>query len=70
VVGTGLHTLDADHIRAQAVYAELLDDGLCVSWPKLVVAAVAERDGVAVLHHDDVFDLIGKVTGQPMERLP
>jgi predicted nucleic acid-binding protein len=69
-VYTWLRTLDADHTRAQAVYADLLDEGRRVSWPMLVVAAVAEREDVTVLHYHDAFDLIAKVTGQPVERLP
>jgi len=33
----------------------------------LVVAAVAERTGLPVLHYDADFERIGEVTGQPME---
>ena len=36
----------------------------------LLVAAVAERHGVTVLHHDRHFELIARVTGQPIEWLP
>jgi predicted nucleic acid-binding protein len=35
----------------------------------LVVAATAERAGLAVVHLDKDFDLIAEVTGQPTERL-
>jgi predicted nucleic acid-binding protein len=35
--------------------------------PDLVVAAAAERAGLTVLHYDADFDLIGRVTGQPVE---
>jgi predicted nucleic acid-binding protein len=35
----------------------------------LVVAAAAERAGLIVLHHDDAFDRIAAVTGQPVERV-
>jgi predicted nucleic acid-binding protein len=33
--------------------------------PDLLIAAVAERNALTVLHYDKDFDLIGKVTGQP-----
>lgn len=33
--------------------------------PDLLIAAAAEEAGLAVLHYDADFDLIGKVTGQP-----
>jgi predicted nucleic acid-binding protein len=35
--------------------------------PDLVVAAAAERAGLTVLHYDADFDLIGNLTGQPVE---
>lgn len=35
----------------------------------VVVAATAERHGVAVLHDDSDFELIARVTGQPVLRL-
>lgn len=35
----------------------------------LVVAAAAELGGLVLLHHDDAFDRIAAVTGQPMERV-
>jgi hypothetical protein len=41
-----------------------------VCWPALVVAAVAERELVTLMHYADGFDLIATVTSQPMERLP
>jgi predicted nucleic acid-binding protein len=34
---------------------------------ELLVAAVAERAGLAVLHHDRTFDLIAEATGQATE---
>jgi predicted nucleic acid-binding protein len=40
-----------------------------VEWPALLVAAVAEREAVPVLHHNGDFDLISKVTGQSSEWL-
>ncbi|MGH3569613.1 MAG: hypothetical protein ACRDRH_27095 [Pseudonocardia sp.] len=38
-----------------------------VAVPDLIVAAVAEIEGLTVLHHDGDFDLIAGVTGQPIE---
>ncbi|HMS63463.1 MAG TPA: PIN domain-containing protein [Solirubrobacteraceae bacterium] len=35
----------------------------------IVVAATAERHGVAVLHDDADFELIASVTGQPVARI-
>lgn len=35
--------------------------------PDLLVAAVAEAEGLVVLHHDADFDHIASVTGQPVE---
>lgn len=40
-----------------------------VSIPDLLVAAMAELEGLTVLHVDKDFDLIADVTGQPVERL-
>ncbi len=39
------------------------------SVPDLLVAAVAEADDLVVLHLDKDFDLIARLTGQPVERL-
>jgi hypothetical protein len=35
--------------------------------PDLIIAAVAERTGLTVLHYDHDFDLIGGITGQATE---
>jgi predicted nucleic acid-binding protein len=35
----------------------------------LLVAAAAEQAGLVLLHHDDVYDRIAAVTGQPTERV-
>jgi predicted nucleic acid-binding protein len=35
--------------------------------PDLLVAAAAERHGVAVIHYDNDFDRIAEITGQPTE---
>jgi predicted nucleic acid-binding protein len=39
------------------------------SVPDLLVAAIAERAGLVILHQDKDFDLIAEVTDQPTERL-
>jgi len=39
------------------------------SVPDLLIAAIAEQAALVVLHLDKDFDLIGEVSGQPMERL-
>lgn len=55
--------------RAIEVQAELCARGRHRGMPisDLVIAAAAERDGLTVLHYDQDFDLIGEITGQPME---
>jgi hypothetical protein len=37
------------------------------SIPDLLIAAVAERAKLAILHYDRDFDLIASITGQPVE---
>jgi hypothetical protein len=39
------------------------------SVPDLIIAATAELAGYTVLHLDKDFELIARVTGQPLERL-
>jgi predicted nucleic acid-binding protein len=39
------------------------------SIPDLLIAAIAESAGLAVLHDDKDFELIAELTGQPLERL-
>lgn len=39
------------------------------SVPDLVIAAIAERAHLTVLHTDKDFELIAEITGQPTERL-
>jgi predicted nucleic acid-binding protein len=55
--------------RAIEVQGLLADKGQHrgASIPGLIVAAVAERAGLTVLHYDADFDLIATVTGQPTE---
>jgi predicted nucleic acid-binding protein len=61
-----LTTHDDDLRRALAIQYLLADAGQVAPWPALVVAAVAERHQVAVLHYDRAFDQISRATGQPM----
>jgi predicted nucleic acid-binding protein len=56
----------------EAVLERALDvqerlDGPPVAPSSLVVAAAAERAGLVLLHHDDTFERIAAVTGQPTE---
>jgi predicted nucleic acid-binding protein len=39
------------------------------SVPDLLIAAVAERSGLTLLHLDKDFELIAEITSQPVERL-
>jgi predicted nucleic acid-binding protein len=65
-----LPTDDHDLRRALEVQALLAADGHRVrDWTPLLVAALAERHQVPVLHDDAVFDLISTVTGQAAERV-
>ncbi len=64
-----LATHDEDWRRALEVQATLWRTGhmRAVGLPDLLVAAVAERERVIVLHYDSDYDLIAQVTGQPMQ---
>jgi predicted nucleic acid-binding protein len=55
--------------RAVEIQGLLADRGQhrATSIPDLVVAAIAERAGLTVLHYDADFDLIAAVTDQPVE---
>jgi predicted nucleic acid-binding protein len=57
--------------RAVEILTVLSDRGhhRAPSVPDLLVAAIADRTGLIVLHQDKDFDLIAQVTGQPTERL-
>lgn len=61
-----LSTHDEDWRRALAVQGALWRSGRvrAVGFPDLLVAAVAERERVTVLHYDSDYDLIAQVTGQ------
>jgi predicted nucleic acid-binding protein len=64
-----LPTLDEDWRRALVVQAALWRSGRvrAVGFPDLLVAAVAERERVTVLHYDSDYDLIAQVTGQSVQ---
>lgn len=55
--------------RVLAVQASLAERGLhqSVRIPDLLIAAVAERDRLPVLHYDQDFDTIAEITGQRCE---
>ena len=57
--------------RAVEVLALLADRGQhrAPSIPDLLIAATAELAGLTVLHHDEDFEIIADITGQPLERL-
>lgn len=57
---------DEDWRRALEVQASLWRSGRvrAVGLPDPLVAAVAERERVTVLHYDADYDLIAQVTGQ------
>jgi predicted nucleic acid-binding protein len=61
----------ASEDRAVEVLGLLADRGhhRAPSVPDLLVAAIAERARLVVLHQDKDFDLIAGITGQPTERL-
>lgn len=62
-------THDEDWHRALAVQTALWRSGRirAVGFPGLLIASVAEREGVTILHYDGDFDLIAQVTGQPTQ---
>jgi predicted nucleic acid-binding protein len=59
---------DEDWRRALDVQARLWHGRQirAVGFPDLLVAAVAERERVTVLHYDGGYDLIARITGQPV----
>jgi predicted nucleic acid-binding protein len=60
---------DEDWRRALDVQAALWRSGhvRAVGFPDLLIAAVAEREQVTLLHYDSDYDLIAKITRQPMQ---
>lgn len=63
-----LATHDEDWRRALAVQALLWRSGRmrAVGLPDLLIAAVAERERVTILHYDGDYDFIAGITGQPV----
>jgi predicted nucleic acid-binding protein len=55
--------------RALQVQHELSDRGelRAVKFPDLLIAATAERHGLAVVHYDADYDRIAAITGQAVE---
>lgn len=64
----GVPMVQADLDRAMDVMEGLAMAGRhrAAGIPDLLIAAVAERAGLTVLHYDEDFELIAGVTGQPM----
>jgi predicted nucleic acid-binding protein len=64
-----LPTNDADWHRALDVQDRLAVKSQLrtVGMPDLLIAAVAERERVAILHYDSDFDTIAAITGQRMQ---
>jgi predicted nucleic acid-binding protein len=64
-----LPTDDRDLARATEVLTRLAELGRhrSVKWPDAIIAAIAERHRVTLLHYDADFDHVASITGQPME---
>ena len=64
-----LATHDEDWRRALDAQAALSRGGRvrAVGFPDLMIAAVAERERIMLLHYDSDYDLIAEITGQPMQ---
>jgi predicted nucleic acid-binding protein len=64
-----LATQDEDWHRALEVQGVLWRSGhvRAVGFPDLLIAAVAEREQVTLLHYDNDYDLIAEVTRQAMQ---
>ena len=63
-----LPTEDVDLRRALDIQARLATTSRHrIAFPDLIIAAVAERHRVTVLHYDADYDLIAEITRQPAE---
>jgi len=64
-----LTTHDEDWRRALDVQGSLWRGGRmrAVGLPDLLIAAVAERERVTVLHYEGDYDFIAQITGQPVQ---
>jgi predicted nucleic acid-binding protein len=60
---------DEDWRRALDVQRALRRGGQirAVGFPDLLIAAVAERERLTVLHYDGDYDLIAQITSQPVQ---
>lgn len=58
-----------DWVEARRVFGELAGRGPLhhrqIKIPDLLIAAVAARNGLTVVHYDSDFEVIASVTGQP-----
>jgi predicted nucleic acid-binding protein len=58
-----------DWVEARRVFGELAGRGPLhhrqVTIPDLVIAAVAARNGLTLVHYDNDYEVIASVTGQP-----
>lgn len=58
-----------DWVEARCVFGELAGRGPLhhrqVKIPDLLIAAVAARNGLAVVHYDVDYEIIASITGQP-----
>ena len=65
---TTIATEPADWARAREAHRRLAERGhgeqRSFRIPDLIIAAVAERSGLAVLHYDEDYDRIAAITGQ------
>lgn len=59
--------VQSDFDRAIDVMEELARRGAhrAVGMPDLIIAAVAERAGLTIIHYDSDYDTVAGVTGQP-----
>jgi len=55
----------ADHLVDSSAWARLTKPAVTI--PDLIIAAVAERHDITILHYDHDFDVIAEVAGQPVE---
>lgn len=64
-----ISTTQADFDRALEVMTQLArrSQHRTVGVVDLVIAAVAERAGLVVLHYDSDYEYVAELTGQPME---
>jgi predicted nucleic acid-binding protein len=64
-----LATHDEDWRRALDVQGALWRAGQMrsVGLPDLLIAAIAERERVTVVHYDSDYDQVAKITGQPTQ---